>query len=118
MFYALREGLKLIEEEGFEKRWNRHLEAHHAFVAGAQALGMKMLVADGHRIWNLNTPCVPAGIDDLKVRKQLMSDYGIEVLGGFGPLAGKVFRVGIMGPLATPENVRMLLDAFASALKA
>ena len=86
-------------------------------VEGLDRLGMRMLVEDGHRIWNLNTPRTPDGVRDTAVRNYLMDNYGIEVLGGFGPLAGQVFRIGLMGPLATPDNVDMFLDAFARALK-
>jgi len=118
MFYGLREALLAIEEEGVENRWKRHLRAHLGFVAGIEAMGMKMHVADGHRLWSLNTPCVPDGVDDVKVRKRLMQEHGIEVLGGFGPLAGKVFRVGLMGPVATDEMVLLFLDAFENALRA
>jgi alanine-glyoxylate transaminase/serine-glyoxylate transaminase/serine-pyruvate transaminase len=118
LFYGLREGLIAIAEEGLENRWRRHLRAHMAFVAGVAAMGLTMHVGDGHRIWNLNTPRVPEGVDDTKVRKRLLTEHGIEILGGFGPLAGKVFRVGIMGPLASEENVLMLLDAFEEALRA
>jgi len=118
MFYALREGLIAIAEEGVEKRWARHRRNHLAFVAGVEAMGMKMHVAEGHRLWTLNTPRVPDGIDDLKVRKRLLAEHDIEVLGGFGPLAGKVFRVGIMGPLSSDDNVMMLLDAFEKCLRA
>lgn len=118
MFYALREALAEIAEEGVEKRWARHRRAHLGFVAGAEAMGMKMLVAPGSRLWTLNTPRVPDGVDDLKVRKRLLAEHDIEVLGGFGPLAGKVFRVGLMGPLATEASVLALLDAFEKCLRA
>jgi alanine-glyoxylate transaminase/serine-glyoxylate transaminase/serine-pyruvate transaminase len=118
LFYALREALLTIEEEGLENRWKRHLQAHLGLVAGLEAMGLKMHVADGNRLWTLNTPVVPEGIDDLKVRKRLMQEHGIEVLGGFGPLAGKVFRIGLMGPLATQENVLFFLTAFEGALRA
>ncbi len=117
-FYALREGLALISEEGLEKRWERHRRNHLALVAGFEAMGIKMLVQDGHRLWNLNTPQVPAGVDDAAVRKRLMELNGIEVSGGFGPLAGKVFRVGLMGPLATEEGTSSFLAAFGRALSA
>jgi len=76
-----------------------------------------MLVPEGHRIWNLNTVCVPAGVDDAKVRSILLNEHGIEIAGGFGPLAGKIFRIGIMGPLATPDQVSEFLDRFSSVLK-
>lgn len=117
MFYALHEGLSLIEEEGLERRWERHHEAHLEFVKSVEALGLEMLVAPEHRIWNLNTPKVPQGVDDGKVRATLLKEHGIEIAGGFGPLAGKIFRVGLMGPLATREHVQGFIDRFQSALR-
>jgi alanine-glyoxylate transaminase/serine-glyoxylate transaminase/serine-pyruvate transaminase len=117
LFYALHEGLSLIEEEGLQNRLRRHRHAHEQFVRGMEALGLKMLVATGHRIWNLNTPCVPDGVDDTKVRSHLMQHHGMEISGGFGPLAGKIFRVGIMGPLATEQGVNNFLTCFRDALK-
>ena len=118
MFYALHEGLTLIEEEGLQNRWNRHRQAHLDFVRKVEGLGLQMLVAAGHRIWNLNTPRNPQGVDDAKVRTTLLKDYGIEIAGGFGPLAGKIFRVGLMGPLATKESVTDFVNAFGTALRA
>lgn len=117
MFYGLYEALRLIEEEGVEARWERHRRAHREFVKGIEALGLSMLVPEAHRIWNLNTPRVPEGVDEAKVRRVLLEEHGIEIMGGFGPLAGKVFRVGLMGPLATEENVGFFLRAFEKALK-
>ena len=119
MFYALHEALALIVEEGVEQRWERHKRAHRQFVEGIQALGLHMHVPEEkNRIINLNTPCVPPGVDDAKVRSILVEEHGIDIAGGFGPLAGKVFRVGIMGPLATKDHVSALLDHFGNALKA
>jgi len=119
LFYALHEALTLIVEEGVENRWQRHQRAHAQFVTGIEALGLRMHVPDDvNRIVNLNTPCVPEGVDDAKVRTALVRDHGIEIAGGFGPLAGKVFRIGIMGPLATEEHVARLLEHFGSALQA
>jgi len=118
MFYAMREALALIEEEGLENRWERHRQAHREFVKRIEALGLEMLVPnEAHRIWNLNTPKVPAGVDEAKVRATLLHDNGIEIAGGFGPLAGKVFRVGLMGPLATSESVTHFMHCFESALR-
>jgi alanine-glyoxylate transaminase/serine-glyoxylate transaminase/serine-pyruvate transaminase len=76
-----------------------------------------MLVAPEHRIWNLNTPKVPQGVDDAKVRTTLLKENGIEIAGGFGPLAGKIFRIGLMGPLPTTEHVHDFADRFATALR-
>ena len=118
MFYALREALAVIAEEGIENRWNRHLRCHKMFVKAVEAMGLRMHVAEGHRIWTLNTVSVPQGVDDAKVRARLLNEQGIEIPGGFGPLAGKVFRVGIMGPLATEENVNFLMREFKNALAA
>ena len=118
MFYALREALVLVAEEGLENRWARHARNHAAFVAGIEAMGMKMHVAPSHRLWSLNTPAVPPGVDDLKVRRRLMADHGIEILSGFGPLAGKVFRIGLMGASSSRENVLLLLEAMQRVLEA
>jgi len=118
MFYALREALAVVAEEGIENRWERHLRCHKMFVKGIESTGLRMHVPEGHRIWTLNTVCVPQGVDDAKVRARLLDEQGIEIPGGFGPLAGKVFRVGIMGPLATEDNVNFLLREFQKALNA
>src|SRR5580693_9320295 len=118
MFYALREALLVIAEEGIEKRWERHRRCHRSFVKGIEALGLSLHVPEGHRIPTLNTVCVPKGVDEGKVRKRLLDEAGIEIAGGFGPLAGKVFRIGVMGPLATEENVQFFLKEFSKALKA
>ncbi len=117
MFYGLHEALSLIEEEGFENRLERHHEANREFVKGIESLGLEMHVPERHRIWNLNTPRVPSGVDDAKVRAYLLQKHGIEIMGGFGPLAGKVFRIGIMGPLATTEGVQFFLERFHEALR-
>jgi alanine-glyoxylate transaminase/serine-glyoxylate transaminase/serine-pyruvate transaminase len=118
LFYGLREGLAAIAEEGLEDRWERHRRNHLALVEGFAAMGLEMLVGEPNRIWNLNTPLVPKGVDDVAVRKRLMEAHGMEVLGGFGPLAGRVLRVGLMGPLATPEGTSALLSALEGALAA
>jgi alanine-glyoxylate transaminase / serine-glyoxylate transaminase / serine-pyruvate transaminase len=118
MFYALREALALVAEEGVENRWERHRRCHAAFVKGIEAMGLRFFVPEGQRISTLSTVCVPAGVDDGKVRKRLLEEQGIEIQSGFGPLAGKVFRIGIMGPLATEENVQFLLREFGRALAA
>ena len=117
MFYALREALLVIAEEGIDSRWERHRRSHHYFVKGIEAAGLRMHVPEAHRIATLNTVCVPKGVGEAKVRKRLLDDPGIEIAGGFGPLAGKVFRIGVMGPLATEDNVQFFLNEFSKALK-
>jgi alanine-glyoxylate transaminase / serine-glyoxylate transaminase / serine-pyruvate transaminase len=118
MFYALREALLVIAQEGIENRWERHRQCHQSFVKGIEALGLHMHVPEGHRIATLNTVCVPESVDEAKLRKRLLDEAGIEIAGGFGPLAGKVFRIGVMGPLASDENVQFFLKEFSKALKA
>ena len=80
-------------------------------------MGLSMHVRQpADRLWTLNTPRVPAGVDDAKVRQFLLDKYGIEIAGGFGPLAGKVFRIGLMGYGSTAENVLLILEALDDAL--
>jgi alanine-glyoxylate transaminase/serine-glyoxylate transaminase/serine-pyruvate transaminase len=118
MFYALREALRIVAEEGIENRWERHRRCHQAFVQGVEAMGLSMHVPEQHRIATLNTVRVPAGVDEARVRKRLLDGPGIEIAGGFGPLAGKIFRIGVMGPLATEDNVQFFLKEFERALSA
>ena len=118
MFYALREALMVISEEGIENRWERHRRCNRAFVKGIESMGLRMHVPEAHRIATLNTVCVPEGVDEAKVRRRLLDGPGIEIAGGFGPLAGKVFRIGVMGPLATEDNVQFFLKEFKNALSA
>lgn len=118
MFYALREALQVIAEEGVENRWDRHRRCHRFFVREIEAMGLRMHVPTEFRIPTLNTVVVPAGVDEPKVRKRLLDGPGIEIAGGFGPLAGKIFRIGVMGPLATEDNVQFFLKEFRKALSA
>jgi alanine-glyoxylate transaminase/serine-glyoxylate transaminase/serine-pyruvate transaminase len=118
LFYALREGLAMVAEEGLENRWERHRRNHQAFVAGIEAMGLRMHVRNpADRLWTLNTPCVPAGVDDAQVRAYLLEQYGMEIAGGLGPLAGKIFRIGAMGYGSTAANVMLILQALEAALK-
>jgi alanine-glyoxylate transaminase/serine-glyoxylate transaminase/serine-pyruvate transaminase len=116
-FYALAEALNAITDEGADKRFARHAAAHASFVKRVEAMGLKMLVEPGKRLPNLNTVCVPEGVADMPVRKKLLDDYGIEIAGGLGALAGKIFRVGIMGPLADEKSLDTFFSALAACLK-
>jgi alanine-glyoxylate transaminase/serine-glyoxylate transaminase/serine-pyruvate transaminase len=117
LLYALRESLAMVEEEGLENRWERHQRNHLAFVKGVEAMGLRMHVADpANRLWTLNTPRVPDGVDDARLRAWLLGERGIEISGGFGPLAGKVLRIGLMGYGSQPENVALVLDALGEAM--
>jgi len=118
MFYALREALLVVAEEGIENRWERHRRCHEIFVKGIEEMGLRMHVPARDQIATLNTVCVPTGVDEAKVRRRLLEGPGIEIAGGFGPLAGKVFRIGVMGPLATEDNVQFFLKEFKKALNA
>jgi alanine-glyoxylate transaminase/serine-glyoxylate transaminase/serine-pyruvate transaminase len=118
MFYALREALLVVADEGIENRWERHRRCHRLFVKGIEAMGLSMHVPDGNSIPTLNTVRVPSGVDEARVRKELLDGPGIEIAGGLGPLAGKIFRIGIMGPLATEDNVQFFLKEFSKALRA
>jgi len=118
MIYALREALRIIAEEGLAARFERHLLNHRALVAGIEAMGLSMLVAEGERLPMLNTIRIPDGADDLKVRKTLLNDFSTEIGGGLGALAGKVWRVGLMGHTSNHRNVILFLSALETILKA
>jgi alanine-glyoxylate transaminase/serine-glyoxylate transaminase/serine-pyruvate transaminase len=118
MIYGLREALRIIGEEGLNERFARHLKNHRAFVAGVEAMGLSMLVAEGERLPMLNTVCIPEGADDLAARKTLLNEFGLEIGGGLGALAGKVWRVGLMGHTSRQRNVLLFLAALETILKA
>ena len=118
MIYALREALRIIAEEGLEARWARHRLNHRALVAGVEAMGLAMLVPEAERLPMLNAVCIPEGVDDKRVRGALLRDFGLEIGGGLGPLAGKVWRVGLMGAASCPRNVYLFLAALTTVLRA
>ena len=111
MLYALREALRLIEEEGLSVRCDRHRLNGDALTAGLTALGLEPLPCDGQRLPVLSCVRVPADMDEAGVRAQLLDRFGIEIGGGLGPLKGKVWRVGLMGESSTEDNVLTLLNA-------
>ena len=116
MLYALYQALYLIFEETPERVFDRHRQAHAALVTGLGDLGIKMLVDEPFRLPMLNAVLVPEGVDELNVRKRLRSDFKIEIGGGLGVLAGKIWRIGIMGHTARQENVERLLKALKIVL--
>lgn len=119
MIYALHEALSIIIEEGMEARAERHRRNHLAFVAGIEAMGLGMQVENpAERLWSLNAVVVPDGVDEAAVRSTLLHGHGIEIGGGLGPLAGKIWRVGLMGASSTSNNVLLLLACLEGALKA
>ncbi len=111
MVYALREALRLVLEEGLELRFARHRRNSAALMAGLSALGCAPQAQDGHRLPTLNCVRVPDGMDEAAVRKALLAEFGIEIGGGLGPLARKVWRIGLMGESSRHEHVVTLLSA-------
>jgi alanine-glyoxylate transaminase/serine-glyoxylate transaminase/serine-pyruvate transaminase len=118
MIYAIREGLRLLLEEGLQARWDRHLRNHRALKAGLRAMGLVYSAVEGHQLPQLNAVSVPAGVDDLIVRKMLLADFGIEVGGGLGDFKGKVWRIGLMGYNSRPKCVLLALAALEQCLRA
>lgn len=116
MNFALREALRLVAEEGLEARFDRHQSNAEILWGGLEALDMPPLIAPEFRMPSLTTPQLPPAVDDLALRKRLLSEYNIEIAGGFGPLAGKVWRIGLMGYSSRRENVVALLAALRELL--
>jgi alanine-glyoxylate transaminase/serine-glyoxylate transaminase/serine-pyruvate transaminase len=117
MLFGLREALRIIAEEGLEARFARHRLNHKALVAGLEAMGLSMLVSESERLPMLNAVRIPEGAHDLKVRQALLREYGIEIGGGLGDLAGKIWRVGLMGHSSNRRNVILFLSALETILK-
>jgi alanine-glyoxylate transaminase / serine-glyoxylate transaminase / serine-pyruvate transaminase len=115
LVYALDEALTIVEEEGIEARWKRHERNHHMFIDGLKGLGLAVLPPQGERLWTLNAVRVPDGIDEAAVRTHLLKEFNIEIGAGLGPLAGKIWRVGLMGASSTPRLIVLLLGALESA---
>lgn len=115
--YAIREGLRIVLEEGLETRWQRHMKNHLALKAGLEALGLEYTAAEGHRLPQLNAVKIPAGMDDVAGRKQLLEEFGIEIGGGLGDFKGKVWRIGLMGFNSQPRNVMLCLAALERILR-
>jgi alanine-glyoxylate transaminase/serine-glyoxylate transaminase/serine-pyruvate transaminase len=116
LVYALREALLEVEEEGLEARWARHERNHQQLVRGLAAIGLDLLPPEAERLWTLNAVRVPDGVDEAAVRRTLLERYDIEIGAGLGPLAGKVWRVGVMGNGSTEPIVLLLLAALREAL--
>lgn len=117
LYYAMHQGLAVIEEEGLQNRWARHQRANHRLLAGLEDLGFRPFVKNpDNRIWHLTTVLPPAGIDEAALRQRLLDRHGIEIASGLGQLSGKILRIGTMGPLATDENVDFLLESIAGCL--
>lgn len=115
--FGLREGLRLVYEEGLQNRFERHRKNAGILWDGLERMGIKLHVPAANRLATLTTPRIPEGVDDLAVRRRLLDEYNIEIAGGFGPLAGQVWRIGLMGYSSRRENVTLLLAALAEILE-
>jgi alanine-glyoxylate transaminase/serine-glyoxylate transaminase/serine-pyruvate transaminase len=115
--YALREALRLVAEEGLEERFAQHRANAEVLWAGLEDLDISLFVPEEYRLTTLTTAVIPPGVDGLAVRQQLLNDYNLEIAGGFGPLVGKIWRIGLMGYSSRLENVMLLLSALREVLK-
>ncbi len=116
LVYALYEALSIVEEEGLDARWARHERNHRALVASLAGIGLSMLPAESDRLWTLNAVRVPDGVDDAAARMHLLDEFNMEIGAGLGPLAGKIWRVGLMGASSSPRLILLLRGALESAL--
>ncbi|MEQ8412932.1 MAG: alanine--glyoxylate aminotransferase family protein [Imperialibacter sp.] len=114
--FALHEALNIVLEEGLEERWARHEVVHNYLKMKLEALGFKFVVDEQHRLPNLNAVYLPEGVDEAALRTRLLNDYNIEVGGGLGVFAGKIWRIGIMGESCTKNHVNMLVGALEEML--
>jgi alanine-glyoxylate transaminase/serine-glyoxylate transaminase/serine-pyruvate transaminase len=116
LVYALDEALAMVEEEGLDARWARHQRNHRALVEALASLDLTLLPRAGERLWTLNAVRVPEGIDEAVVRTHLLDEFNIEIGAGLGPLAGKIWRIGLMGASSSPRLILLLRGALQSAL--
>jgi len=115
--YGLHEALILLQEEGLEKIWTRHQRNHQVLRAGVEAMGLEFVVKEGERLPQLNAIAVPSGIDEGAVRTRLLQAYGLEIGAGLGEMAGKIWRVGLMGYGSNLRNVLICLGALEAILE-
>jgi alanine-glyoxylate transaminase/serine-glyoxylate transaminase/serine-pyruvate transaminase len=117
LIFALREAMRLVMEEGLEARWERHRMNQLALIAGLEAMGLKLLVENpADRLPTVTAVMIPGGVDDAKVRNQLLDEFNIEIAGGFGPIKGKIWRVGLMGYCSQKPFVLLFLAAMEKCL--
>ncbi len=114
--YALHESLVMLQEEGLETAWQRHALHHQALKAGVEAMGLQFVVDEAHRLPQLNAVTIPAGVDEAAVRTALLNDYSMEIGAGLGALAGKIWRIGLMGFGSNRKNVLTCLGALDAVL--
>ena len=117
MIYALREALRMAMEEGIEERIRRHARNAAALRGGLEALGLELFADSGYRLSPLTTAMVPVGVNEAQVRRKLLVDYSIEIGGGLGEIAGRVWRIGLMGESSRESNVLTFLSALERVLQ-
>ena len=114
--YALHEALILLQEEGLENAWARHAFHHTALATGLQTMGLELLVDEDHRLPQLNSVVIPSDVDEAKIREDLLNRHQLEIGAGLGPLAGKVWRIGLMGYSCNEKNVLLCLSGLGKVL--
>jgi len=114
--YSLHESLLMLQEEGLENSWARHQQNHLALRAGLEAMGLSFIVKESDRLPQLNAVTIPVGVDDAAVRNRLLNEYNLEIGAGLGALAGKVWRIGLMGHSSRAENILLCVGALESIL--
>ena len=114
--YGLHEALIVLEEEGIENAWQRHRDNHLALRAGVEAMGLSFVVNEADRLPQLNSVSIPDGVDDATVRGRLLNEYGLEIGAGLGPMAGRIWRIGLMGYASNRKNVLLCLGALDAVL--
>ncbi len=117
LIYGLREAMRIVLEEGLEARWERHRQNQQALIAGLEAMGLQLFVPNpADRLITVTSVKVPAGVEDLKIRRQLLDEFNIEIAGGFGPIKGQIWRVGLMGYSSQKPHVLLFLAALEKVL--
>jgi alanine-glyoxylate transaminase/serine-glyoxylate transaminase/serine-pyruvate transaminase len=115
--YGLHEGLRALAEEGIEKSWARHTANYEAFRDGIESAGLRFAVPEAERLPQLNTILIPEAVDDAAARRTLLETYGLEIGGGLGALAGKVWRIGLMGYSSRRENIDLCVRALETVAR-
>ena len=114
--YGLHEALVMLQEEGLENAWSRHARNHLGLRAGLEAMGLDLVVPEAERLPQLNAISIPEGVDEAAVRALLLNDHQLEIGAGLGAMAGKIWRIGLMGNASNPRNVRLCLNALDDVL--
>ena len=114
--YALHESLVMLQDEGIENSWARHRNNHLVLRAGLEAMGLSFIVDEEYRLPQLNSVTIPEGIDEAEVRYRLLNEFNLEIGAGLGALAGKVWRIGLMGHSSRTENIFLCLSALEAVM--